>query len=588
MWESDAPGGEILHGQWSNPAYGVIGGRAQVIFPGGDGWLYSLEPETGELLWKFDCNPKDSIWELGGIGTRNNLISTPVIHGDRVYIAVGQDPEHGEGDGNLWAIDATGTGDVTGSHSVWHRGGQEFHRTISTVAIADGLLYAADLTGRLFCLDMETGEEYWMYDAFAAIWGSPYVADGRVYLGDEDGDIAVLKHGKKMELLHEINMGAAVYTTPVAQTASSTSLPATNFSPSRTASSPRRAPRRRGAERSHAKCRRRPFDKRVRPPGFGSRKAGSKAASAAAIAKARQRLDEHVREIVAWHFDPATGCPFWLERAADLGFDPRREIDGYDDLERFGHFEDDWLRGGPVRRWVPQGLAGRPLYVFETGGSTGVPKSRVNIRDFQIDYEIFSDTLSTEGFPPGSDWLMLGPTGPRRLRLAVEHLAQHRGGISFHVDLDPRWVGQLVRDMRFQEMERYKAHLTHQALTLLRAHEGIRCIFTTPKLLESLCEKIDLKRAGIRGIFCGGTEMNAQFHRFAREELVPGIDFVPTYGNTLMGLAYSRPFDGHHTDAAGRPDYSIVYYPPQPRAVIELVDPDAGEGVCRLRTRPVG
>jgi len=216
VWESAAPGDNILHGQWSNPAYGVIAGRPQVVFPGGDGWIYSLNPDNGELLWKFDCNPKDSVWELGGIGTRNSLISTPVIFGDRVFIAVGQDPEHGEGDGNLWAIDATGSGDVTASHQVWHRGGQDFHRTISSVAIADGLLYAADLTGRLFCLDLETGEEYWMYDAFAAVWGSPFVADGRVYLGDEDGDIAVLKHGKKMELLQEINMGAAVYTTPVA------------------------------------------------------------------------------------------------------------------------------------------------------------------------------------------------------------------------------------------------------------------------------------------------------------------------------------------------------------------------------------
>ncbi|MEM7050319.1 MAG: PQQ-binding-like beta-propeller repeat protein [Acidobacteriota bacterium] len=217
VWESDLPRGNILHGQWSNPAYGVVAGRPQVVFPGGDGWMYSFEPKTGELLWKFDTNPKDSIWELGGSGTRNNLVSTPVIHGKHVYIGVGQDPEHGEGPGNLWAIDATGSGDVTATHGTWNRGGEEFGRTISTVAIDDGLIYAADLTGRLYCLDLETGEHHWTYDAFAAIWGSPYVADGKVYLGDEDGDIAVLKAGKKMELLAEMNMGSAVYTTPVAK-----------------------------------------------------------------------------------------------------------------------------------------------------------------------------------------------------------------------------------------------------------------------------------------------------------------------------------------------------------------------------------
>jgi outer membrane protein assembly factor BamB len=154
---------------------------------------------------------------LGGAGTRNNIIATPVVHDGKVYIGVGQDPEHGEGPGNLWAIDAAaGAGDVTAKAAVWRRGGEEFGRTISTVAIADGLLYAADLAGRLYCLDAATGAHHWTYDAFAAIWGSPYVADGKVYIGDEDGDVAVLEHSKTMKLLAEINMGAAVYTTPVA------------------------------------------------------------------------------------------------------------------------------------------------------------------------------------------------------------------------------------------------------------------------------------------------------------------------------------------------------------------------------------
>ena len=293
----------------------------------------------------------------------------------------------------------------------------------------------------------------------------------------------------------------------------------------------------------------------------------------ARIEAAQAALDAHVREMVAWHFDPETGCPFWLEHAAGLDFDPREKIEGYDDLRVLGHFEDDWLRGGPIRRWVPKGLAERPLYVFETGGSTGLPKTRLNILDFRIDYSQFSETLSDQTFPKDSDWLMLGPTGPRRLRLAIEHLAQIRGGIAFHVDLDPRWVNKLVKAGKHQDMEDYKEHVIDQGLKILRAHDNIKCLFTTPKLLESLCEKISLPKAGITGIFCGGTEMNAQFHRFAREELVPGIDFVPTYGNTLMGLACSKPFDPKTKD------YTITYYPPHPRAVFELVDPDDTERV---------
>src|SRR5215475_6635321 len=282
---------------------------------------------------------------------------------------------------------------------------------------------------------------------------------------------------------------------------------------------------------------------------------------------AREALDAHVREIVEWHFNPETGAPFWLERAKSLDFDPRKDIRTYDDLDRFGFFQDEWLRGGPVRRWVPKGLDGKPIYVFETGGSTGVPKSRIASEDFRIDYEAFSETLPDEYFPKGADWLMLGPTGPRRLRLAIEHLAQHRGGISFCVDLDPRWVIKLIKRGEIQEANLYKQHCIEQALTILRSHDNIRCMFTTPKLLEALAEKIDLVRYGITGIFCGGTELTPQYHRFAREELVPGVDFVPTYGNTLMGLATHKPFDPAD-------NYEIIYHAPQPRAVIEIVDFD--------------
>jgi hypothetical protein len=288
------------------------------------------------------------------------------------------------------------------------------------------------------------------------------------------------------------------------------------------------------------------------------------------ITEAKQKLDAHVREIVQWHFNPETGAPFWLEYAKKLKFDPRKEIQGYADLKLLGHFQDEWLRGGPVRRWVPKAFAKDPVSIFETGGSTGVPKSRINIRDYQTDYELYSTTLSDKTFPPGSDWLMLGPSGPRRLRLSIEHLAQYRGGICFMVDLDPRWVNKLIKDGKHQELQQYKNHVIEQGLIILKAHENIRCIFTTPKLLEALCEKISLPKYGITGIFCGGTEMNAQFHRFAREELVPGIDFVPTYGNTLMGLACYKPFDPAD-------NYAITYYPPNPRAVFELVNPDNPE-----------
>ena len=217
LWESNPVGENVLHGAWTNPAYGVINGRAQVIFAGGNGVIYSLDAETGDLIWEFDCNPKDAEWILGGRGTRNNILATPVIYDNKVYIGVGQDPEHGEAPGHFYAIDATGTGDVTDTHTLWHRGGEDFYRTMSTAAITDDVLYISSLSGFLHALDPETGEEFWTYDAFAAVWGSPYVVDGKVFLGDEDGDIVVLRAGQEMEVIGEYNLGAAVYCTPVAK-----------------------------------------------------------------------------------------------------------------------------------------------------------------------------------------------------------------------------------------------------------------------------------------------------------------------------------------------------------------------------------
>jgi phenylacetate-coenzyme A ligase PaaK-like adenylate-forming protein len=294
--------------------------------------------------------------------------------------------------------------------------------------------------------------------------------------------------------------------------------------------------------------------------------------SSASVASARNALDAQVREIVAWHFNPDTGCPFWLEYARTLDWDPRLEIRGFADLARLGPFEDEWLRGGPVQRWIPKGLAHKPVYVFETGGTTGVPKTRVAFEDFRLDYDLFSKTLPDEFFPRGSNWLMLGPSGPRRLRLSVEHLAQVRGGICFCVDLDPRWVIKLIKKGWAEHLQAYKDHVIEQAVTILRAGHDIRCMFATPKLLEALALRLEsmgssIGKEGIKGIFSGGTEFTPQWNRFAHEELLDGAYMTPTYGNTLMGLAASAPSGPFN-------NYKISYYAPQPRAVIEVVDFD--------------
>lgn len=296
------------------------------------------------------------------------------------------------------------------------------------------------------------------------------------------------------------------------------------------------------------------------------------------IQAARDELDRHTVEMIQWHFHESTGCPFWLEKKAELKFDPLTEIKCYEDLKKFPPFEDEWLRGGPISRWVPKGHAGKPVYVFETGGTTGIPKSRMVINDFRTDYELFSETLPDEYFPKGANWLMLGPSGPRRLRLAVEHLCQFRGGICFCIDLDPRWVVKLIKKGWMEHLEEYKKHCIDQAITVLTAGHDVKCMFATPKLLDALCLELEergtsIKEVGITGIFSGGTEFTPQWTRYCVEELFggppeeSGIYMTPTYGNTLMGLACSKP-------VRAEDGYKISYYAPQPRAVTEVVSFD--------------
>jgi outer membrane protein assembly factor BamB len=209
IWKDNSPGDRILHGQWSSPALGEVNGLAQVFFPGGDGWLYGFNARTGEKLWKFDLNPKDSVWPK----TRNDGIATPVFYEGKVFMATGQDPENGEGTGHMYSIDPAKSGDITDSGRVWHYG--KIRRSISTAAIADGLVYISDFSGFLHCLDAKTGNPYWTFDMLAAVWGSPLVVDGKVYLGDEDGDVRVFRAGKELKKIAEMNMGGAVYSTPV-------------------------------------------------------------------------------------------------------------------------------------------------------------------------------------------------------------------------------------------------------------------------------------------------------------------------------------------------------------------------------------
>lgn len=287
-----------------------------------------------------------------------------------------------------------------------------------------------------------------------------------------------------------------------------------------------------------------------------------------ALQEANEQLDAHAREIVKWHFSPETGCQFWLEWAEKSGWNPAEKIQSFTDIiQSFPHFQDEWLRDLQPEVWVPKAFSGQPFNVFETGGTTGMPKQRIGWSDYKVDYSEFSQKIPDRHFPRNHYWLMMGPTGPRRLRLAIEHLANLRGCSCYFIDLDPRFVKKMIGERKFDIARSYMDHVVSQAVTIFK-HRRVSALFTTPKLLEALSERIDLWKAGLRGVFCGGTTMDPQYTRFLMEEVLEGkIGFYPTYGNTLMGLAASVPL-------LPEDNFSITYYAPQPRAVLRVVDPD--------------
>lgn len=261
IWTDNSPYDRVLHGQWSSCSFAEVNGQPLVIAPLGDGWIYAYDARDGKIVWKFDANAKETVYPT----TKNELIATPVIVDNKMYIAVGQDPEHGEGPGHFWCVDITKKGDIskeivddaprtlTGDEAlvyamaakkgkpnpnsgvIWEyrvkpgvdkpKSKDRMNRSISTAAVFNGLVFVPDFSGYLHCFDAANGKHHWTYDMEAAMWGSPTVIDGKVYLVSEQGDVKIFAADKTLKVLAENSLKeknadgtferATLYCTPV-------------------------------------------------------------------------------------------------------------------------------------------------------------------------------------------------------------------------------------------------------------------------------------------------------------------------------------------------------------------------------------
>ncbi len=213
VWRAIGPGEQVLHGQWSSPVAANVNGRIQVLFGGGDGWLRSYDAASGHEVWRFDGNPKDARWlPRPGVLSRSSIIASPVFADGRVFVAMGQSPGHGDGPSLIHAISPNGQGDVTGSRLLWTS--REVGRVVGTPIAKDGLLYVGDLGGTIHCLDAATGASVWKHETDEAIWGSLLLAGDRLYVGNVEGSMTVLRTGRRKQLLGQIEMDAPLYSPP--------------------------------------------------------------------------------------------------------------------------------------------------------------------------------------------------------------------------------------------------------------------------------------------------------------------------------------------------------------------------------------
>ena len=218
----------VLHASWSSPTFGNAKGKDMLIFGAGDGWVYGFDPQTKvdedgfalfPELWKFDGNLPEYRMKDGKEikyathGGPSEFIATPVFYNNKVYAIIGQDPEHGDGVGRLSCIDANKRGDISKTGIIWEY--NKIGRSISTVSIADDLVFAAEYAGKIHCIDANTGEHYWEHETYSRIWSSTLVADGKVFLGNEDGELVILKAGKEKKVINTIEFDAPIYSSCV-------------------------------------------------------------------------------------------------------------------------------------------------------------------------------------------------------------------------------------------------------------------------------------------------------------------------------------------------------------------------------------
>ena len=286
--------------------------------------------------------------------------------------------------------------------------------------------------------------------------------------------------------------------------------------------------------------------------------------------------EEFIRAVMEWHFNPETGSAYWLERARSLHFDPRKDIKRVEDLALFPNIVNE-LRDVRVEDLIPRGYGPHPevVGIYESGGTTGAPKRVVFLRDwFERSQAHMSARLDAHGVPRNVNWLVVFPSGPHMAGASLKRQATRRGGLAFTIDMDPRWVKQLITTGKITEAGDYAEHLVEQVAHLLRTQD-IGFLAITPPMLERIArhdDLVELINQKVQAILWGGAHMDADTRYLYRTEVFPGVKLVGRYGSTMIL--------GGSTERVGLTDEDpCIFDPPSPFIIFNVIDPSTGRRV---------
>lgn len=186
VWQTDRDSDATKGFSFCTPLVIEAGGRTQAVCPG-SGEVVAYDPQTGRELWSVDYDQGYSV------------VPRPVFAHGLVYVCSGYDRA------SLFAIDPTGSGDVTDSHVKWTLT-SGIPLSPSLLVVGDELYFVSD-RGVARCVDARTGEEIWKERLGGKFSASPLYAGGHVYFQDEKGTTTVVRSGREFVLVAKNKLG---------------------------------------------------------------------------------------------------------------------------------------------------------------------------------------------------------------------------------------------------------------------------------------------------------------------------------------------------------------------------------------------